>query len=343
MPCSSFQDGFSLMYDSVRLFVEERDSLQLLPPSPLSSCDLFTRMNQGLGSFSYSFLSAFRDDFPKLSVLHFQFLAEPVPQSIDLDSPVRLRSALNDALCIVSAANLDTINVPILPQPFWKSGRSYNMLQSSALVSIHIESVTLPMRLKRGSENMSGVLNQPNWRNDTPFVQLSGIFPVESGIPLGDGVIDFSAATRVSDKVCWRPRSKRRFALTRRQDVTYSRRGVTRGFSPSGVSRYEKRNSTIWSVRKVKSTTRDPTSLIDKSAPVSCSGHTLVYPLPTSFPRSIIPPPSLRPGQPKGLFSRSPSTTVLSSLTTTTHQLASERVRGIHRESRKEEARSGEC
>lgn len=58
---------------------------------------LFTRKSQGLqlsseaatfGSFTHSFLSAFRDDFPKLPILHFQFLAEPVPQSIDLDLPV---------------------------------------------------------------------------------------------------------------------------------------------------------------------------------------------------------------------------------------------------------------
>jgi hypothetical protein len=30
---------------------------------------------------------------------------------------MRLRTALNDALCVASAAELDTINVPILPQP----------------------------------------------------------------------------------------------------------------------------------------------------------------------------------------------------------------------------------
>ncbi|KAF9644227.1 tubulin nucleotide-binding domain-like protein [Thelephora ganbajun] len=244
------QDGFSLMDDSVRLFVEECDSLQGLQISSETAT---------FGSFSHSFLSAFRDDFPKLSVLHFQFLAEPVPQSIDLDSPV--------------SRNFSFIR------------RSYNMLQSSALVSAHIESVTLPMRLKRSSENMSGVLNRLNWRNDTPFVQLSGIFPVESGVPLGDGVIDFSAATRVSDK-----------------DVMYSRRDVTRGFSPSEISRYEK-----W----VEGGTRPYGPFESKRA--------LAYPLPTSFPRSIVPPQSLRPRQPKGIFSRSPSTTVLSSLTTTTH------------------------
>ena len=48
------------------------------------------------------------------------------------------------------------------------------------------------------------------------------------------------------------------------------------------------------------------------------SKRSLAYPLPTSFPRSIIPSQSIRPREPKGIFSRSPSTTALSSLTTTT-------------------------
>lgn len=49
-------------------------------------------------------------------------------------------------MCVAGATELDTINVPILPQPFWKSGGNHNMFQSSALVSAHIESVTLPIR-----------------------------------------------------------------------------------------------------------------------------------------------------------------------------------------------------
>ena len=60
-------------------------------------------------------------------------------------------------------------------------------------------------------------------------------------------------------------------------------------------------------------------SLIDNSTFASCSKHALAYPLPTSFPRSIIPSQSIRPREPRGIFSRSPSTTALSSLTTTTH------------------------
>lgn len=55
--------------------------------------------------------------------------------------------------------------------------------------------------MKRGSEGMSGVLNQLNWRNDTRFIQLGGLFPVESPIQLQEGVLNFSAATRVSDRV----------------------------------------------------------------------------------------------------------------------------------------------
>lgn len=59
-------------------------------------------------------------------------------------------------------------------------------------------------------------------------------------------------------------------------------------------------------------------SITDDSLSVLYSKHVLAYPLPTSFPRSIVPSRSIRPRQPRGIFSRSPSTTVLSSLTTTT-------------------------
>ena len=66
-------------------------------------------------------------------------------------------------------------------------------------------------------------------------------------------------------------------------------------------------------------TTHDPIPLVDNSLSVSHRKHALAYPLPTSFPRSIVPPQSIRPRERKGIFSRSPSTTALSSLTTTTH------------------------
>ena len=69
---------------------------------------------------------------------------------------------------------------------------------------------------------------------------------------------------------------------------------------------------------KGDTTVRYSISLTDGSLSAPYSKHVLAYPLPTSFPRSIVPSRSIRPRQPKGIFSRSPSTTVLSSLTTTT-------------------------
>ena len=66
-------------------------------------------------------------------------------------------------------------------------------------------------------------------------------------------------------------------------------------------------------------TTHYSISLIDNWVFASSSKHELAYPLPTSFPRSIVPSQSIRPRQPKGIFSRSPSTAMFSSLATTTH------------------------
>ena len=84
------------------------------------------------------------------------------------------------------------------------------------------------------------MVNQLNWRSDTRFVQLSGIFPVESAIPLRDGVVNFSTVTRVTDKVCWVIRVQATVRADQQQDVVYSRRDVTRGFSPREISSYGK-------------------------------------------------------------------------------------------------------
>ena len=87
---------------------------------------------------------------------------------------------------------------------------------------------------------MSGVVNQLNWRNDTRFVQLSGILPVESGVPFQDGVIDFSTVTRVSGKVRAGCEVLTSICVNQRQDIMYSRRGVTRGFTSTEISSYDK-------------------------------------------------------------------------------------------------------
>ena len=55
------------------------------------------------------------------------------------------------------------------------------------------------------------------------------------------------------------------------------------------------------------------------TAPFSHRKHVFAYPLPTSFPRSIIPPGSIAPRQPQGILSGSHSITAISTLTTTTN------------------------
>ena len=87
---------------------------------------------------------------------------------------------------------------------------------------------------------MSGVLNQLNWRNNTRFIELTGLFPVQSSATFQDGVTNFSAATMVSDKVRTGPSRKITSPDEQKQDVVYSRRDVTRGFSPSNILSYGK-------------------------------------------------------------------------------------------------------
>lgn len=102
----------------------------------------------------------------------------------------------------------------------------------------------------------------------------------------------------------------------------YSRRDVTRGFASSEILSYDKWTESgprpYGPFERWHYSTRFEAP-VDNGILAPYRRHALAYPLPTSFPRSIIPSQSVKPRQPKGIFSRSPSTTVLSSLATTTH------------------------
>lgn len=158
-----------------------RQGLQLM-----SDCVTF-------GGFTDAFLTAFRDEFPKLPSLAFSFLsnasnvpvtAEEVWQakhvkhlaltpSYDHSLQPGAAKAINDALCLLSLENLSTLNVPIQHPSTWKQGGLLENLsldvrlrssclripspltlymqlrspyQTSALVSTHIETATLPLR-----------------------------------------------------------------------------------------------------------------------------------------------------------------------------------------------------
>jgi len=103
----------ALMDDSFRLFVEECDAFQGL--------QLCTD-NASFGSFANSFLTAFRDEFPKHPTLMFSVLSDAVPGDLDVDDMRGIRKALNDALCMHGLNELSSMTVPLQSPSNWRPG-----------------------------------------------------------------------------------------------------------------------------------------------------------------------------------------------------------------------------
>ncbi|KAI0292754.1 tubulin domain-containing protein [Russula brevipes] len=168
----------ALMDDSFRLFVEECDAFQGL--------QLCTD-NASFGSFANSFLTAFRDEFPKHPTLMFSVLSDAVPGDLDVDDMRGIRKALNDALCMHGLNELSSMTVPLQSPSNWRPGPwtaelttdLRGLYEASGLLSAHVETATLPLRLK-GHEPLYGLCHRSNVYGNTPFAELSGAFPASS-------------------------------------------------------------------------------------------------------------------------------------------------------------------
>ncbi|KAI0920356.1 hypothetical protein AcV5_010118 [Taiwanofungus camphoratus] len=103
----------SLMEEPFRLFVEECDTLQGI--QVMNDTATF-------GGFTDSFLTAFRDEFPKLPCLTFSILSRAFPGPSGPDDDLGTRKAINDALCLQSLDELSTLSVPIQAPATWSTG-----------------------------------------------------------------------------------------------------------------------------------------------------------------------------------------------------------------------------
>lgn len=137
------------------------------------------------GGFSNSLLSAFREEHPKATVVTFACLSSISPLDADLGDvsyhvqlvyilPTLVKSfqvkrVLNDTLSLQSVAELCDLTVPILSPALWetdcwfpghdvnvrfrppvnfetKQQQDKSLYRSSAILSTHIETTTLPLR-----------------------------------------------------------------------------------------------------------------------------------------------------------------------------------------------------
>jgi len=158
--------------------------------------------NQTFGGFTSSLLENIRDELPKHPILSFPVLSSFDPSSIELDENFGMRQAvLQDALCLRMLQEHGTQSVPVQnPKAWslgaWSGGLTFdisNLYETSAVLSAHIETATLPLRQKRRPEDLADFCNHLNWSQSTKFSQLSGTLPYDgTSEDLGKVIKDFS-------------------------------------------------------------------------------------------------------------------------------------------------------
>ncbi|CAA7263931.1 unnamed protein product [Cyclocybe aegerita] len=241
---SRYNEEFELMDSAVRLLIEDCDNIQGI--QVLNDASTF-------GSYMGSFFVSFRDEYLKLPSLSFPLGVGGISKSLDIENAESTRKFLNEALYLSALNELSSMNIPINDPASWRGPRGWptkSKYHQSAILSTHIETVTLPLRLRNAPEDISSACRQLKWRTSTPFGELSGVFPVSSISDLDGAVHNFSIDT------------------PGQSSTVYTRWDVTRGLSPRQIGAYEE-----WIEKKRTAT-----------GPYTKSTHSFAYPLPSSFP-----------------------------------------------------------
>jgi len=199
-------------------------------------------------------LAAFRDEFPKQPTLMFAVLSDSVPGDIDVDDTQGIRKVLNDALCLHGLNELSSMTIPLQSPSNWRPGPwtaelttdLRDLYDASGILSAHVETATLPLRLK-SREPLYGLCHQLNVYGNTPFADLSGAFPASSV----DALKTRAHAFTTNQPACKGSRD----ALLHQWDVT-------RGWTELNRRHFD-----------------------DSSAGTALNSHVAIeYPLPSSFP-----------------------------------------------------------
>ncbi|EJU00373.1 tubulin nucleotide-binding domain-like protein [Dacryopinax primogenitus] len=181
-----------------RLFAEECDLLQGLQATS-SASDAFA-------SLSASLLQTFRDEYPKLPALLFLPLSQRKEKFNPYDLAERRRLSTESKMLVMSAEAEATI-IPLQCPATWSKGQWTTELaldlnfgeayQSSALLSAHIESATLSLRLNSNPTSLSSLTSLLNYHTDTPISHLSGALPLYDTL-FTNKIYDFSTVLDAS-------------------------------------------------------------------------------------------------------------------------------------------------
>ncbi|KAH9893938.1 tubulin nucleotide-binding domain-like protein [Cubamyces lactineus] len=249
---STYEHEHEIMENEVRLFVEECNALQGIQLT--SDCGTF-------GGFTDAFLTVFRDEYPKMPSLALPLLSSASNMRVSADEEANAMKLINDALCIRSLETLSTINVPLQHPSTWRRGKwledlnidLQNPYYTSALLATHIESATLPFRLKESSYDISTLSSMLNASATLSISHMSGMYPSREA---EKRIYDLSAAAEAD---------ARSPAASQAPATEYARLQVARGFSPSEHAKLEDH--------------------FTAKTPAPFSIHAPPYPTPSSFPR----------------------------------------------------------
>ncbi|KAJ7119836.1 mtDNA inheritance protein Dml1 [Mycena epipterygia] len=277
-----YDEDTGLMEGPLRLFLEECETIQGIQ---------LMHDTTNFGSFIHSFLTSLRDDFVKLPLLAWPLLSDATAPFKTVDDRRGMRKIMNDALVLRSLSELSSMSVPIQTPTSWTDEVCRNtymhasqahVYHTSAIVSAHIETATLPLRLNTPQDDIQDFCAQLSWRTAFPFAELSGVFPNADAVELEKRIYNFSSSTS---------------GIT--NGTHFGRRDVTRGFSHPGITSYNE-----WLRR----------SGIDDHGSV-VSTHAAAYPLPTSFPAFFNSSETWSsPSGPSGILSPPRSASVFSSI-----------------------------
>ncbi|KAI0351612.1 tubulin nucleotide-binding domain-like protein [Trametes cingulata] len=259
-----YEHDRELMENDVRLFVEECDALQGI--QLLSDCDTF-------GGFTDAFLTAFRDEHSKMPSLAFPLLSSASKAPVSADEELNAMKLINDALCIRSFETLSTITVPLQHPSVWRQQEWIDGLtadirspyHTSAILATHIETATIPLRLKSSQYDIASLSSMLNASGTLNISHLAGMYPVPSSVAWSreteKRMFDLSAVAEAGSK-----------HHSRASVAEYARLHVSRGFRSSELAKFDEVFAT------------------NARAPLSI--HAPSYPTPTSFPRFFASSPS---------------------------------------------------
>ncbi|KAI0742723.1 tubulin nucleotide-binding domain-like protein [Daedaleopsis nitida] len=242
-----------LMENEWRAFVEECDNLQGV--QVINDCTTF-------GGFTDAFLTALRDDLPKMPSLALPLLSTASRVLVNADDQPLAMKAINDALCMRSLESLSTMITPIQDPTTWNVRAKWldnlaldphSQYHTSALLATHIETATLPFRLKNSAHDFQSINSLLHPSGTTRTTHLMGMYPIPSSTSwtheVERRIYDLSAVAETSNAY---------------RATEYARLQVTRGLKTNEVLQYE--------------------SMFSTKRPSPLSTHAPAYPTPTSFP-----------------------------------------------------------